>query len=170
VTKRLAAALGAGDFSAPVDHSRTSHRGLKPSAEWLNRPWTQPRKGAEIPDLRTREGVVFIQKLGVAALFALAMTAALKTEGAAQSRGTAKDAAETAFIACAVAAGKDYTRAILPLLQTQPMSVEATIAQRRLQEQYCLRFAQCLIIGSQVAQAELYSSCLRTQADAAPRN
>src|ERR1035441_5959084 len=46
---------------------------------------------------------------------------------------------------CMVAALNDYNKANLALLTKSDllMTVETTIAQRRLQEQYCLRVAQC---------------------------
>jgi hypothetical protein len=71
--------------------------------------------------------------------------------------------------ACATAALYDYTRSNLALLSAAPlMSVESTIAQRRLQEQYCLRFAQCVIGGanyqSPLVYAVEFSTCLRDEA------
>src|ERR1700738_1662665 len=46
---------------------------------------------------------------------------------------------------CATAAMTDYGKANDALVQQTAtvMSVEATIAQRRLQEEYCLRFVRC---------------------------
>ena len=46
---------------------------------------------------------------------------------------------------CATAAMTDYVKANDALVQQTAtvMSVEATIAQRRLQEEYCLRFVRC---------------------------
>jgi hypothetical protein len=79
---------------------------------------------------------------------------------------------------CAEAALNDYNRANTALLeQASPlMSVEATIAQRRLQEQYCLRFAKCADGNLSESSAPLlaaFSSCLREEAlekyDAVPR-
>jgi hypothetical protein len=47
--------------------------------------------------------------------------------------------------ACVTAAMTDYVKANDALVQQTAtvMSVEATIAQRRLQEEYCLRFVRC---------------------------
>jgi hypothetical protein len=61
---------------------------------------------------------------------------------APQTPPAAQDAAQTA---CAVAAFNSYNQANLALLQAaQPLrSVESIVAQRRLQEQFCLRFARC---------------------------
>jgi hypothetical protein len=46
---------------------------------------------------------------------------------------------------CAIAAMTDYVKANDAVVQQTAtvMSVEATIAQRRLQEDYCLRFVRC---------------------------
>jgi hypothetical protein len=72
--------------------------------------------------------------------------------------------------ACAMAATKDYLNANLALLnQTPLMSIDGAIAQRRLEEQYCLRFAQCLMDGSPLNQIAVlqyqatFSSCLRDE-------
>jgi hypothetical protein len=68
---------------------------------------------------------------------------------------------------CAVAAFTEYNRANLALLtQANPvLSIEATIAQRRLEEQYCIRFSQC-IIGNQgnVPFLVTFSKCLEDEA------
>jgi hypothetical protein len=70
--------------------------------------------------------------------------------------------------ACATAAFNDYNRSNLALLLAGPMSVESTIAQRRLQEQYCLRFAQCIIgvanYQSPLPFAAEFSTCLCDEA------
>jgi hypothetical protein len=77
--------------------------------------------------------------------------------------------------ACAVAAYTEYNKANLALLtQSLPvMSVEATIAQRRLQEKYCSEFARCISSGvpaglpaetSNMAYAATFSGCLRREA------
>jgi hypothetical protein len=49
--------------------------------------------------------------------------------------------------ACGVAAMTDYNKANFALMQqgTPLMSVEATIAQRRLEEEFCLRFVRCVL-------------------------
>jgi hypothetical protein len=73
--------------------------------------------------------------------------------------------------ACAVAAYTEYNKANLALLtHSLPiMSVEATIAQRRLQEKYCLDFARCISAGlpaetSSMAYSAAFSGCLRAEA------
>ncbi len=59
----------------------------------------------------------------------------------------AQDAPTDAQKSCGVAAATEYNKANLALLQQGALllSVEATIAQRRLQEQFCLRFVQCVL-------------------------
>jgi len=77
--------------------------------------------------------------------------------------------------ACGEAAMTEYIKANLALLQQgAPMSVEATIAQRRLQEQFCLRFARCAITDeSSLRFLGAFDSCLQDEAlekyDAVPR-
>ncbi|WGJ15025.1 hypothetical protein QEV83_01570 [Methylocapsa sp. D3K7] len=73
--------------------------------------------------------------------------------------------------ACMVAALIDYNQANLALLTKSdlPKTVEATIAQRRLQEQYCLRFAQCQLASLPPQQTTMaldgaFSDCLRDEA------
>jgi hypothetical protein len=61
----------------------------------------------------------------------------------------AAEADADASKACAEAAFNDYNRQNLAIL-TSPdalpiMSVEATVMQRRLPEQYCLKFAACTV-------------------------
>jgi len=75
-----------------------------------------------------------------------------------------------------VAAMTDYNKANLALMQqgTPLMSVEATIAQRRLQEQFCLRFVQCVLSDpSSLPFIAAFDSCLSDEAlekyDAMPR-
>jgi hypothetical protein len=70
---------------------------------------------------------------------------------------------------CTVAAFKDYNASNLALLATNPMPVETTIAQRRLQEQYCLRVAHCELASmpSQESTVVLdveFSKCLEEEA------
>jgi hypothetical protein len=83
-------------------------------------------------------------------------------------------AQESTQTACAMTAFNDYNKANLALMaQSTPlMSVEATVAQRRLQEQYCLRVARCRV-GDPTANRSLalpyaaaFSSCLREEAKA----
>ena len=70
--------------------------------------------------------------------------------------------------ACATAAFADYNRANVALMQANIplMSVESIIAQRRLQEQYCLQFALCTIgdpanQSLRIPYSAAFSSCLR---------
>ncbi|MGD9540805.1 hypothetical protein [Methylocystis sp.] len=73
--------------------------------------------------------------------------------------------------ACRVAALTDYTQANQALLTKSdlPMTVETTIAQRRLQERYCLSAAQCQLASmppqqTTVALDVAFSRCLRDEA------
>ena len=80
---------------------------------------------------------------------------------------------------CAVAAFQDFDRQNLALLQqrTPLLSVEGLIAQRRLEEQFCVRFVECELgavpTGDVRFQAE-FSSCLQDGSlekyDAVPRD
>jgi hypothetical protein len=68
---------------------------------------------------------------------------------------------------CATAAMTDYVKANDALVQqTAPvMSVEATIAQRRLQEEYCLRFVRCSLDDQNSAIFRVqFDSCLKDEA------
>jgi hypothetical protein len=62
---------------------------------------------------------------------------------------------------CLTAAFTEYNKANLAIMTqvTTVMSVEATVAQRRLQEQYCIRVAQCRTT-SPMALAATFSRCL----------
>lgn len=64
-------------------------------------------------------------------------------------------AADETAKACAVAALTEYTKSALALLQRPGpvMSVETTVAKRRLEEQYCLRLVRCLTVGQQADSA-----------------
>jgi len=66
---------------------------------------------------------------------------------------------------CLTTAFTEYTRANFALTSqiTTVMTIEMTIAQRRLQEQYCMRAAQCRST-SPIAMAALFSGCLREEA------
>jgi hypothetical protein len=68
----------------------------------------------------------------------------LMFSGAAAGAENPQEAAKTA---CAVAAFTEYNKAnVALLLSSGPlMSAQALIAQRRLVEQYCVRFAQCTV-------------------------
>lgn len=72
---------------------------------------------------------------------------------------------------CLESALRDYTRTNLALLtQSFPiMTVEAVIAQRRLQEGYCVRVAICRVgqpstPALAIAYAAMFSACLRDEA------
>ena len=69
--------------------------------------------------------------------------------------------------ACATAAMTDYVKANDALMQQTAtvMSVEATIAQRRLQEEYCLRFVRCSLDDQNSAIFGVqFDSCLKDEA------
>jgi hypothetical protein len=84
--------------------------------------------------------------------------------------------------ACGVAAATDYNKANLAMMQEglqrgEPlMSVETTIAQRRLQEQYCLRFVRCVLGDDQTSLRfrAAFDRCLEDEAlekyEAVPRD
>lgn len=81
-------------------------------------------------------------------------------------------ARETA-VACGTAALLDFTKANTALLESAAaypvMSVEATLAQRRLVEQYCLRSTRCLVgdpgdPSAAVPYSLEFASCLREEA------
>jgi hypothetical protein len=82
-------------------------------------------------------------------------------------------AQESAQTGCLTAAFNDYNKANLAIKQrTPPLPIEAIVAQRRLQEQYCLRVARCRVgepatdrsLASSYAAA--FSSCLAEEAKA----
>jgi hypothetical protein len=86
---------------------------------------------------------------------------------------------DTQTTACLTSVFSGYNKLNLAiLLQNGPtMSVEATIAQRRLQEQYCLQVARCLAGDPSVRSIEYaveFSSCLQDEAlekyEAVPRS
>lgn len=72
--------------------------------------------------------------------------------------------------ACVLAAFQDYNNANIALGVKE--SVESIIAQRRLEEQYCLRYAACVTSDvpknslSGLAYAAEFSSCLSDEAKA----
>lgn len=84
----------------------------------------------------------------------------------------ADDPTAAAQTACAVAAVTEFNTANLALLKSQPvMSIDTQIAQRRLQEGYCLKYAHCLIDVLKIAEADLalsaeFSHCLDEGAQA----
>jgi hypothetical protein len=67
-----------------------------------------------------------------------------------------------------VAAMTDYTKANLALMQqgSPAMSVEATtIAQRRLEEEFCLRFVRCVLDDENSLRfTSAFDTCLRDEA------
>jgi hypothetical protein len=74
------------------------------------------------------------------------------------------------YNACEIAAFTDYNRANLTLLTKHEliMTVETTISQRRLQEQYCLRVAHCQIADLPLQKTTMaldtaFSVCLRDE-------
>jgi hypothetical protein len=69
--------------------------------------------------------------------------------------------------ACGVAAMTDYTKANLALMQqsSPALSVEATIAQRRLEEEFCLRFVRCVLDDENSLRfTSAFDTCLRDEA------
>jgi len=66
---------------------------------------------------------------------------------------------------CATAVMTDYAKANDALGPATVMSVEATIAQRRLQEEYCLRFVRCSLDDQNSAIFRVqFDSCLKDEA------
>jgi hypothetical protein len=68
---------------------------------------------------------------------------------------------------CSTAAMTDYVKVNDALVQQTAtvMSVEATIAQRRLQEEYCLRFVRCSLDDQNSAMFQVqFDSCLKDEA------
>jgi hypothetical protein len=83
----------------------------------------------------------------------------------------AQPSAPAAGNACATEALNEYTKRNLALSShaVPVKSVEATIAQRRLQEQFCLELSRCLVgepsnRSLTVPYAIAFSSCLRDEA------
>jgi hypothetical protein len=97
-------------------------------------------------------------------LMLMAMTlSALATPAVAES-DSKKERTEDA---CAAAAMTDYVKANDALVQQTAtvMFVEATIAQRRLQEEYCLRFVRCSLDDQNSAIFGVqFDSCLKDEA------
>jgi hypothetical protein len=107
-----------------------------------------------------------------AALLMFVMVTTAQAQNAPQPSGPQDEAQKT----CGVAAMADYARENLALMhqETLLMPVEATIAQRRLEEQYCLRFVRCVLNDESTPQfAAAFDSCLSDEAlekyDAVPR-
>jgi hypothetical protein len=93
--------------------------------------------------------------------------------------GSAAAAQTDARTSCATAAVTDYNKANLALMDQKDgllMSPESLIAQRRLEEQYCLRLTRCLLgdaPSNVLAYRTEFSSCLQDESlekyDAVPR-
>jgi hypothetical protein len=81
---------------------------------------------------------------------------------------------EDTKMACGVAAKADYIKEDFPLAKQEIMSVEGTIAHRRLEEQYCLRLTRCFLTD-QTSQKfkRAFQSCIHDEDlekhDALPR-
>lgn len=93
-----------------------------------------------------------------------ALVAFLSTIG---SGSLAEDGVKT----CLTGAFEEYNRANLALLAKSEMlmTVETVIAQRRLQEQYCLKAARCELANlppqqTTIALDAIFSRCLRDEA------
>jgi len=71
--------------------------------------------------------------------------------------------ADDAKTVCATAALNDYIKASLTF---NSMTIESYVAKRRLEEQYCLRFAQCIIgsLPGQMPLVAMFSKCLKEEA------
>jgi non-ribosomal peptide synthetase component E (peptide arylation enzyme) len=82
--------------------------------------------------------------------------------------GCQPGAAETVHETCMILAFQDFNKANLALLREVPvMSVESALAQRRLEEQYCLRIVRCML-GDSTDQTTIrfkatFLSCLREE-------
>jgi hypothetical protein len=90
-------------------------------------------------------------------LFMLVMMTAAYAQ---QSTGRVSDDTK---MACGVAAKTDYIKQDLALTKQEmpTMSVEATIAQRRLEEQYCLRLTRCFLSDeASLGFKEAFQSCI----------
>jgi hypothetical protein len=82
--------------------------------------------------------------------------------------------AQSAANACAAAALEDYTRQRVALSQSPDAlpiaSVEMAIAERRLQEQFCLKYVTCMVGDPSNRSLDLpfraeFSTCLRREAE-----
>jgi hypothetical protein len=68
---------------------------------------------------------------------------------------------------CGVAAMTEYNKADLALMQrgTPSMSVDDLIAQRRLQEDFCLKFIRCVLSDEKSPRFSIaFDNCLRDEA------
>jgi len=103
-----------------------------------------------------------------AVLFMLVMMTAANAQ---QSQSGVSDETK---MACGVAAKADYIKEDSPLVKEEAMSVEATIAHRRLEEQYCLRLTRCFLSDETSRQFKAaFQSCIHDddleKHDAVPR-
>jgi hypothetical protein len=108
----------------------------------------------------------------VPVIVGIGVPVALKTtQHAPPARPTARERAQNQ---CAAAAFGDYNKATLALFQAQGTSalpsIEQIVTKRRLQEQYCLRFAKCTLTTNTIPQlvameySTSFDSCLRDEA------
>jgi hypothetical protein len=86
-----------------------------------------------------------------------------------------KSAQEKAESECALAAATEYNRANLGLLLSSGplMSAQALVAQRRLTEAYCTRFAGCLVsnpAADPIRFSTIFSRCLREEEEERNKN
>lgn len=120
-------------------------------------------QGERVGDKSTWSKELTISAVSIAGLFGLAM---LLDDGPSAPQSNPADAA---IIACQAAAFKDYNQANLALLTSMPlMTPAARLEQRRLQEAYCARFAQCGVGNlpaskSGVPYSAAFSSCLQEE-------
>jgi hypothetical protein len=63
---------------------------------------------------------------------------------------TAGEQAQDCRAECTSAAFAEYNKAMSPLIRTGDVSVESQLARRRLAQIYCLKWAHCLIDGSNI--------------------
>lgn len=97
---------------------------------------------------------------------AIVLSVAFVSGSGAQTKR--QDAVTTA---CIAAAFKQYNAANVAILQSAApiLTIEASIAQRRLQERYCLEFARCVVSSippqsAAIPAAAAFSSCLKDEA------
>ena len=85
---------------------------------------------------------------------------------AAHAQQPPSGVSDDAKMACGVAAKTDYLKEDLALMKQEApiMSVEATIAQRRLEEQYCLRLTRCFLSDETSLQFKgAFQSCIHDE-------
>lgn len=122
-------------------------------------------------DVRTRYGVTLLVLGGIAVMAIWAKLSSQKApHPAAQLMTPQQEACTTAVTKAYLAAGYSISTKQLQNVHTL-MSVEARIAKRRLQEEYCFRFAECLYPNRKTLEYQsAFGSCLddeeRNQFDA----